>query len=356
VAANRIVKRRYPIESESVPHKSKSPFLYNSMTKYVLTLDEDELIKEFRKSKNPSNAMKILKKLFASRLRWCRVVLVLFFLAGLVVKSEAVIYTVTSGSYSAAYDSSQNGYTLWSGGAVNQLALQSLYASINGGPVSPLTGAVVNTGSSGFSGKYITATYSTAAGSISDTLTISGSTLSESIQFANLTASTASVSIFQYSDFVLGGSGAAGSQTVNLTPAPVSGGYAVASQSGGGYTLTWQGDAPGFTTLVQANSSGAPFGAFIGSGSDLNNSTLAAVNTQAVFGYEFSGSVLSSGLLSVSETSSFAVVPEPSALALASAGMCVLALAFRRWRKQEFSTKVLGPVKITPNNKTSENL
>jgi hypothetical protein len=135
----------------------------------------------------------------------------------------------------------------------------------------------------------------------------------------------------------------------------------VASQSGGGYALTWQGDAPGFTTLVQANSSGAPFGAFIGLGSNLNNSTLAAINTQAVFGYEFSGSVLSSGLLSISETSTFPVptlpgVPEPSSLALVSAGMCVLALAIRRWRNQECSTIVLGPVKITPNKKQSENL
>jgi hypothetical protein len=326
------------------------------LTKYVLTLDFNKRIKEFRKSTNPSNAMKILKTLFAGRFRWCRAVLAVFFLAGLVVKSEAAIYTVNSGSYSAAYDTSQNGYTLWSGGAVNQLALQSLYASINGGPVGLLTGAIVNTGSSGFSGKYITATYSTAAGSIADTLTINGSTLSESIQFANLTASTANVSIFQYSDFILGGSGAAGNQTVNLTPAPVSGGYAVANQSGGGYALTWQGDAPGFTTLVQANSGGAPFGAFIGLGSDLNNSTLAAVNTQAVFGYEFSGSVLSSGLLSISETSSFPVVPEPSSLALVSAGMCVLALAIRRWRNQECSSIMLGPVKIAPNNKQSENL
>jgi hypothetical protein len=294
--------------------------------------------------------MKILKKLFAIKSRWCKAVLVVFFFAGLVFKSEAAIYTVTSGAYSAAYDSSQNGFTTWSGGGVNQLALQSLYASVNGGPVSPLSAVVVNTGSSGFTGKYITANYSTSAGSIADTLTINGSTLAESIQFSNLGSTAANISIFQFSDFVLGGPGAAGSQTVNLSPAPVSGGYAVANQSGGGYALTWQGDAPGFTTLVQANSSGLPFGAFIGSGNNLDNSTLNAINTQAVFGYEFSGSVLAGSLLTISETSTFPVstlpgVPEPSALALVSAGMCVLALGFRRWRNQECSTIVLGPVK-----------
>jgi hypothetical protein len=307
-------------------------FLARLMTKNVLTLYRVGPIKRYtEKDKIPSNAMKNLKKLFASKGRWCKVVLVAFFFAGLVVKSEAVLYTVTSGSFSASYDSTQNGFTMWSGGAVNQLALQSLYASINGGPVSLLTGAVVNTGSSGFTGKYITVTYSTLAGSIADTLTISGSTLGESIQFNNLTASAANISIFQYSDFVLGGPVAAGSQTVNMTPAPVSGGYAVVSQSGGGYTLTWQGDAPGFTTLVQANSSGSPFGAFIGSGTDLNNTTLAAINTHAVFGYEFSGSVLSGNILSVSENAAFpAPVPEPSSVALISWGMLFLALISRR--------------------------
>jgi hypothetical protein len=299
--------------------------------------------------------MKIVKKAFASKLRWCQVVLVVFFFAGLAVKSEATIYTVTSSGYTADYDTSQNGYAMWSGSGVNQLALQSLYYSVNGGPVSLLTGAVVNTGSSGFTGKYITATYSTSAGSIADTMTINGSTLSEAIQFNNLISSAVNISIFQYSDFVLGGPGAAGSQTVNMTPS-VSGGYAVASQSGGGYTLTWQGDAPGFTTLVQANSSGAPFGPFIGSGSDLNNSTLTAINTQAVFGYEFSGSVLSGNLLSISETSAFPRVPEPSSLALISAGMFALALVSRRWRDQKCLTMIVGHVKMPSNKKQSEDL
>ncbi len=275
--------------------------------------------------------MMIWKKSFPGRARLYRGVLIAFMLAGLVDKSVATLYTQTSGGYTEGYDTSQNGFTMWSGNGVNQLALQSLYYSVNGGPVSQLTGAVVNSGSSGFTAKYITATYSISAGSIADTITINGSSLGESIQFNNLSGSTANISIFQYSDFVLGGPSAAGSQTVNMTPAPVSGGYAIASQSGGGYTLTWQGDAPGFTTLVQANSSGSPFGPFIGLGSDLDNSTLAAINTYAVFGYEFSGSVLSGSLLSISETSAFPV-PEPSSGALVSAGMFVLGLISRRRR------------------------
>ena len=120
-----------------------------------------------------------------------------------------------------------------------------------------------------------------------------------------------------------------------LTPPPVSGGYATANQSGGGLAFAWNGDAPGFTTLVQANSSGAPFGPFIGSGTDLNNTTLTASNTHAVFGYEFSGSVAQSSLLAVSETSAYpAPVPEPPSVALILSGMVAVALMFRRGRSK----------------------
>ena len=312
--------------------------LYNFVAINVLTFDSiGPITLSDQSAKNPKNAMQILNQSLASLGRWSHHTAIAILLSVSLVQSQATIYTVSSGAYTAGYDTSQNGFTTWSGSGVNQLSLQSLYASVNGGPVSLLTGAVVNTGSSGFTARYISATYSTSAGSIADTLTINGGTLSESIQFNNLTSGAASISIFQYSDFVLGGPGAAGSQTVNLTPAPVSGGYAVANQSGGGYTLTWQGDAPGFTTLVQANSSGAPFGAFIGSGNNLDNSTLAAINTFAVFGYEFSGSVLSGNLLTVSENAAYpSPVPEPSSVGLISAGMGMgmlgLVLSARRQR------------------------
>ena len=264
------------------------------------------------------------------------VVLSAFIFAGLAVQSEATIYTVSStvngNTYSASYDSSQNGFTEWSQNGANQLALQSLYYNVNGGSVSPLTGAIVNTGSSGFTSKYITATYSVPSGSIVDTLTINGNTLSEAIQFNNLTAGALNIGIFQYSDFVLGGATFAGSQSVNLTPAS-GGGYATANQTGGGLILTWNGDAPSGATRVQANSSGAPFGPFIGLGNNLDNTTLSAINTYAVFGYQFSGSVASGNLLSISENAAYpAPVPEPAIMALISSGAFALTLISRRYR------------------------
>ena len=282
-----------------------------------------------------------LNKSQASSRRWSHYAAIVVLLAVSLVQSEATIYTVTStvngNNYIASYDSSVNGFTTWSANGANQLSLQSLYYSVNGGAVSPLTGAIVNTGSSGFTAKYITATYAVPSGSIADTITINGNVLSEAVQFNNLTANGVNVSLFQYSDFVLGGAGAAGNQSLAITPAS-GGGYATANQTGGGLALTWNGDAPGFTTLVQANSSGAPFGAFIGLGSNLDNTTLTALNTQAVFGYEFSGSVLAGNVLSVSENASYpSPVPEPSTMAFipAATGMFALALIARRSTNRE---------------------
>jgi hypothetical protein len=63
----------------------------------------------------------------------------------------------------------------------------------------------------------------------------------------------------------------------------------------------------------------------------LDNTTLTANNTYAVFGYEFTGSVAQSTLLSVSEVSAFPV-PEPSSLALISSGILAFGLRLRRVR------------------------
>jgi len=304
-------------------------YLHRFLTKNALTLDSNIPINALKKLRNPNESMKNVEKSFVSRVRLYQGALIAILLGGSIIQSEALIYTVNSGIYSASYDSSQNGFTSWSKSGANELALQTLYYSVNGGPVTQLTGAAVTT-SSGFSSS-ITAAYSITGGiSINNTLTINGSTLGESIQFSNLGASAVNMKIFQFSDFVLGGAGAAGSQSVNMIAAS-GGGYATANQTGGGLGLGFQGQAPGFATLVQANGSGAPFGPFVGVGTDLNNTTLSALNTFAVFGYEFSGSVAQGNLLTVSETAAFPIaVPEPSVVALISAGMSILGLMFRQ--------------------------
>lgn len=278
--------------------------------------------------------MKTLETSFASRVRLYQGALIAMLLVGSAVQSGAALTSVSSGIYTLGYDSSQNGFTEWSMNGANQLAVQTLYYSVNGGPVTQLTSAHVTT-SSGFS-ESITATYPVFDGlSVNNKAILNGNILSESIQLFNSGSSAVDISIFQYSSFVLGGASYAGNQTVQMKTAAMDGGYATTAQSGGGFTLNWQGDVPGFTTLVQADGSGVPFGAFIGVGNNLDNSTLTANNTFAVFGYQFSGTVANGNTLTVSETATYPVpVPEPSFMALITLGMFALVIVSRRRRTQ----------------------
>jgi hypothetical protein len=301
--------------------------------------------------------MKTLETSFASRVRLYRGALIAMLLAGFVVQSEATLYTISGvpqngTSYGATYDTSQDGFTSWSANGQNQLALQTLYYSINGGSVMQLTSPTsvttsytkvppIPTGSI-VSGSIVVNYLIAGYGTVVDTWKLSGSPLLQTITFNNTSGSEIDdVSIFQYSDFVLGGSAYAGNQTVNMLTEDVgTGQHATANQSGGGITLGWQGfataDNNSGTTLVQANSGGATFGAFIGANPDpysLDNTTLTA-NNNAVFGFQFSGDVLNGDSLSISETSAFPV-PEPTSMALISSGMVAVALMFRQRRNKK---------------------
>jgi hypothetical protein len=258
-------------------------------------------------------------KSFPSKARMLQRGLFTFLLAGCAIHSEAVFYTITSTAngttYTAGYDNSASGLTSWTAAAMNQLSLQSLYYSENSGAVSRLTSpTVVNHGAAS-----LTATYSVSGViSVADTVTLNGNTLGEQIKFSNLTGSSQIFSIFQYSDFVMGG--AVGSQNVSMVNNGVT--QAVTTQTGGGATLGWSGQLTGGTVKVQADPGGVPFGAFIGPATALDNVTLNA-SGNAVFGYEFDGSLLSGNSLTISETSTLSV-PEPAPLALISLGMLVL--------------------------------
>lgn len=254
-------------------------------------------------------------------------------LAGFVVQSNATIYSVTTSSgYSASYDTAVNGFTSWSSGGGNQLALQTLYYSLNNGSLSQLTGSSVGTSSTLGGSKSITATYTIPGiGTVANTLTLNGNTLGQGIVFNNTSGVQQTISLFQYSDFVVGGPAATGSQNLSIVPSFDTSSYAVATQTGGGATLTWSGHAPGYSTLVQASSSGAPFGPFIGFGTDLDNTTVTA-SGNAVFGYEFTGMVGAGNSLTVSEVSSFPV-PEPSTAGLMVTG--ILAWLWLRRRTGE---------------------
>jgi hypothetical protein len=267
--------------------------------------------------------MKILKNCFVGRVQPYHGALIALLLTGSVFRSEATIYTISSSPSVVTFDTTQ-GLTGWQeNGGVNQLSLQSLYYSVNGGAVSLLTSPTVVQ----LNSATLTATYSVSGVvSVADRITVNGNTLGEQIKFTNLSGSPTTISIFQYSDFVLGG---VPGQTLNMTVINTT--QATASQSGGGATLTWSGQATGGSVEVQANGSGAPFGPFNGSATALNNTNLSASGT-AVFGYEFDAiNLVSSNSLTASETAAL-TVPEPSSVALICSGMIALALLNRQRR------------------------
>lgn len=273
--------------------------------------------------------MKLCKKSFSCGVRLYQVVLTAILFAGLAVQSEATVYTISSTAngitYSASYDSSLNALTAWSANGANQLGSQSLFYSVNGGSVSQLLGpsVVVNGPTS------LTAAYSVSGiASAADTITLNGNTLVESIKVKNLSSSAATLSLFQYSDFILGN--ALGGQTLNMTVLNSS--QSTANQSGGGIVLQWGGQLTGGAVEVQASNGGVPFGPFNGTATALNNAPLSVFGN-AVFGYEFDSINLGAGnSFTASETATL-MVPEPSSSAVIALGMFAAATLFCTRRK-----------------------
>jgi hypothetical protein len=269
--------------------------------------------------------MKIFRKSFASRVRLYAGVFIAIMFAASAIQSEATIYTLNSTAsgvtYSSTFDTG-SGLTAWQiNGGASQLYLQSLYYSLGFGAVNSLSSPSVVQ----HSAASLTATY-TVSGiiSVADSITLNGNTLGEQIKFTNLSGSAGTLSLFQYSDFVLGN--APGSQT--LTMAINSSSQATANQSGGGVALQWLGQLTGGSVEVQANNSGTFFGPFSGSATVLNNTPLSA-SGNAVFGYEFDAINLAAGnSLTVSETAAL-VVPEPSSATLVVLGMLAAATVYQ---------------------------
>lgn len=285
--------------------------------------------------------MKILKESFASGVRLYKSASVAILLASPVVHSEAQIYTIgNAAGYNAQFNSSTASFTSWTVG-VNQLSAESLYYSLDGGSVTPLT-ALGFTSATHVVGNIYDWTIKYGVGgpvTIYDTVLLtSPNVMNQTFTVFNNDPSNAhTVSLFQYFNFDLGGSPA--SQYLTLTPANNNSTTATVLQTGGGATLNWSGFIsginPGATTEVQADNSGFPFGAFLGNPSpnSLDNVTLTASGIGTDFGYEFDVLLAAGGnAYGVSEVGSV-VVPEPSFVALISSGIFVLALA--SWRRRD---------------------
>ncbi len=252
--------------------------------------------------------------------------------ASAIVSSEAqTITTWSSSSLSGTFNWS-TGLTGLSEGGEMSCTQQSLYYGIGGGTVYPLptanSASITVSGHGTMSEHTLTTYYSIPdIGTLSWAIGLDGNTWGETMQFWNNSGSSANLSLFQYSYFVLGS--APGSQTLGITqPFQDEANF---TQSGGGYYLTLNAQNATGTTEVQADNSGAPFGPFNGIGTALNNAPVNGTGT-VDFGVEFDANNVANGAaLAPQETATDpALVPEPASVALVASGMALLALVFRR--------------------------
>lgn|ERR1035437_1555667 len=274
--------------------------------------------------------MKLLNKPLLSRVWLYQNTLIAILFAGSVVQSEAATYTLSDSTWNVTFNSAVSS-GLPSGqvpGVVN-LVEQSFYYSLNGGPLSAVTNFSLSLTKSGIQNPIITDTYTSAGNmSVAAAYTLNGTALSDTITLKNLSTSSQTISLFQFSDFILGG--AAGAQMVNMiSNSPTQYG---ANQTGGGISLQNQVQIVGTigaTTKMQADGNGSLFGPFIGGPPyNLDNVTLNA-SGNAVFAYEWDVALAPNTSLIISETSTI-TVPEPSSMALMVSGMLGLALLYRR--------------------------
>jgi len=276
--------------------------------------------------------MKILKKSFVSSARWFQGALFVILVGGLVIQSEAQIYTLSQNDSAALIDAgSQAGVYNWSVGGVNQLYQQWFWYRVGGsGPESSIdTISPVSETSSG--ANKATLTYANATISVKTAYSLSApgngtATLSELITVMNTSAVSQDYHFFQYSDFDLGGT--PGGQSVQFYNNGSSTYYEVI-QTGASGSLVETATAPGASSMeVQA-------GYFPGILNQLNDGALTTLNNNLSAGpgdvdyaYEWDVTLAPGTSLLISK---LIAVPEPSSLALIASGM--LALAWLRQRR-----------------------
>lgn len=289
----------------------------------------------------PSEAMKILKKSFVSRARLFQGALFAFLLAGFVVQSEAQVTNITkslSGHISNLGFDPNAGLDYWTVSGVDQLSQETFYFNLGSGVTelnsSMFTSEAVSRVGSSYN--QLNVWYNLGSGFTANfnyVLGISGNTYSLTptiyINNNNDPSSSANIIFYQYSDFVLGN--VSGSQNVQMSILSNPSQYQ-AYQTGEGASLQdLLQPIGGATTEMQADNGGAPFGPLNGSPNPLNDITLTA-SGNAVFAYEWDVTGLQGGSsFTISQTQTI-TVPEPSSVALVSAGMLAVALVCRRRR------------------------
>ena len=284
----------------------------------------------FQKDRQPNWKMR------ARRAKWLRSAVMtatpIVASLAIVAKTHASVINVTSGSSTITLDTAQ-GMTGWTINGTSELNLQQFYYRIgsSGGQTllesNALTGTNTSTpgiASLGYSNSFFSAglTYLLSGGAGN-----SPSTLNETVDISNQTASPVTLEFFKYADFDLNGQSA--NQTVNITNSP-STSTAVqydASMLVESYTTGQGNSAPPSeveagvvpTLLNKIDSPTTPY---------TLDGALSAGPADVAWAYEWDVTLAASGnpgsSLLVSIPTTIQPVPEPATLGLGAAGLAML--------------------------------
>jgi hypothetical protein len=268
-----------------------------------------------------------------------RSALLAILLSASIVQSQAQNYTLAARNSSLQVNiGTGGGLSDWTINGVNQLEQQWFYYSVGSGAVNsidtiaPWSTPIVTTGNT----SSLTETYANSTLSLTTGYTLqsqqTGSLLSKlgiAVTLVNLSSTSQTFHLFQYSDFWLGG--VSGGQNVQFvgTASP----YTVNQTSTSGGSLTGQiiataAGAPAQVEEVAGIFDGNQFGLANGNAAPIFNDTvLSAGPGNVTYGYEINATLAAGSSLIVSEVQS---VPEPSSLALITLGMTAMAFVCGR--------------------------
>jgi hypothetical protein len=222
------------------------------------------------------------------------------------------------------------GISSWTLNGINELSQQWFYYSVGGSPVnsidtispwsSPTLGGQVVLGT--LVNTNLTETYANSTLSVKTKYTLgensSGATFSTAITLENVSSTSQTFNFYQYSHFGLGGSSSGQNVQFLGTTSP----YEV-TQNGNGAFLTGTltalaGGSPSTAEEIAGVYDGTQFGLENGDAAPSFTDTSLSATGNVDFGYEFTATLAPGTSLSISEIQS---VPEPTSLALISAGL-----------------------------------
>ena len=264
--------------------------------------------------------------------------IVAMLLAASFVQSQAQVTNLTSGSTSLqiTLGGPNAGLSDWLVGGVNQLGYQWLYYSVGASAVSSIDTISPFTAPTFVNAQpnpFLTETYANSTLSVKTTYQLQGSSsasgsagLQTTINLQNLSGSTQTFHLYQYSDFDLGG--VLGNQTVQFAgtgmpyqvtqTGPVGSGPLKGSISALGATVEEIAGIEGTNLLGLFPGSQAP---------TYNDSSLTAGPGDVAYAYEIDITLSANQSLTVSELQT---VPEPSTMALIFVGTLSFGVCYGR--------------------------